>query len=76
MLRATVRMPDDVEKEYRELAGLYGVSGNELILNLIRAEYSKVEEDPKVKLAFEQMRKLKATFEEFSAELDKAGFPK
>lgn len=76
MVKFTVRMPDDVATEYKELVALYGCSGNELFNNLIRAEYSKVGEDPKMKVAVEQIKKLQKTFEEFSAELDKAGFRK
>lgn len=76
MYKITVRMDSEVEKEYRSLLALYGCSGNELMNNLIRADYSKVGEDPKIKVAFEQMRKLKDTFEGISAELDKAGFKK
>lgn len=76
MYKFTVRFEDEVGKELKELSTLYRCSGNELINNLVRAEYSKVGNDPKIQIAFEQMHKLKATFEEFSAELDKAGFPK
>lgn len=76
MYKITVRLDEDVEREFKELVALYGCSGNELVNNLIRADYSKVGNDPKIQIAFEQMRKLKNTFEEFSAELDKAGFKK
>lgn len=76
MLKATIRMPEDVEREYKELSALYGCSGNELVNNLIRAEYTKIGEDPKFKIALTQLQKMKKQFEEFSAELDKAGFKK
>lgn len=74
MLKATVRMPDDVEKEYRSLLNIYGCSGNDLMLNLIRAEYHKIKEDPKIALALKQLQEMKVTLERMTAELKSAGF--
>lgn len=76
MLKATVRMNDDVEKEFRSLMALYKVNGNELMNNLIRAEYHRVDEDPKIKTAIEEMHKLEKAFSEAQKKLDEAGFQK
>lgn len=64
----TFRLDDDVALELDGLSKVLGTSKNAIVNMLIRQEYSKYDEDPKVKKALEQMAELRALLEKFNAE--------
>lgn len=64
----TVRFDDDVDNELETLANLLGMSKNQVLTLMIRTEYNKYAEDPKVKKAFEQFNEMKSMFERFAQE--------
>lgn len=64
MRRFSVRFEDDVAKELDYLATLMNKSKNDILNALVRAEYNKYENDPKIALAIEQMNILKETLSE------------
>lgn len=64
----TIRLDDDVAVELDTLAGMLGTSKNALINLLIRQEYSKYGEDPKVKKILDQANELKALLQKFQSQ--------
>lgn len=64
----TIRLEDDVAVELEGLSKVLGTSKNSIVNLLIRQEYNKYNEDPKIKRALEQMAELRAVFERFNAE--------
>lgn len=63
----TIRLESDVAKELDELAKILGNSKNAVINLLIRQEYSKYHDDPKIKRALEQMAEIRAVLERFQS---------
>lgn len=63
----TLRLEDDVADELDKLTTMLNVSKNSFINLLIRQEYSKYGEDPKIKKIFEQMQEMKALLEKYKA---------
>ena len=61
----TVRLDDDVSMELDNLTSMLGTSKNNLINLLIRQEYAKYGDDPKIRKVFEQMQEMKALLEKF-----------
>lgn len=72
----TVRLDDDVYNELDTLCEMFSVSKNELIVNLIRNEYHKYKEDPKIALVLKQAADLQETLKKYQKELDAAGLKK
>lgn len=68
MKSMTVRLDDDVAVELDGLAQVLGASKNAIVNLLIRQEYSKYHEDPKIMKALEQMAELRQLFERFQAD--------
>lgn len=68
MKNFSIRLDDEVNKELEVLAQAVGGSKNSVIVSLIRAEYDKYDSDPKIQMAFRQLRELRETFERFEAE--------
>lgn len=64
----SVRLDDDVKMECDKLCSVYGLSKNSLISMLIRQEYNKIDSDPKIKKALEQINELKSLVEKFNSE--------
>lgn len=64
----TVRLEDDVAEELNTISQMLGTSKNALINMLIRQEYTKYGEDPKMKQIIEQMNEMKALLEKFNAQ--------
>lgn len=64
----TIRLEDDVADELEGLSKVLGASKNSVVNLLIRQEYNKYNEDPKIKKILEQMAELKAVFERFNNE--------
>lgn len=64
----TVRLDDDVAQELNTISQMLGCSKNSLINLLIRQEYTKYGEDPKLKKIIEQMNEMKALLEKFNAQ--------
>ncbi len=64
----TIRMEDDVAQELNSLSEILGISKNGIVNLLIRQEYSKYHEDPKIKKTLDQMAELRAMLEKFNAE--------
>lgn len=75
-IQKIVRVDSDVKAELEFLAGLYQTSQNDVVNNLIRAEYNKYKEDPKLKKMLDTMNSVKLQFEEMQKQLDEAGFKK
>lgn len=65
----TVRFEDDVYKELSFLADLYGVSRNALVNQLVRTEFSKYQEDPKIKKMLDNVAEFKGMLEQFQKKL-------
>ena len=63
----TLRLEDDVAEELDKLTTMLGVSKNAFINLVIRQEYSKYGEDPKILKIFEQMQEMKALLEKYKA---------
>ena len=68
MKSLTIRLDDDVAQELQSLSEVLGASKNSIVNLLIRQEYNKYHEDPKIMKALEQMAELRAVFERFNAE--------
>lgn len=64
----TVRFDDDVSKELDTLTQMFNVSKNAFISTLIRQEYSKYGEDPKVKKIMRQLNEMQSLLDKFKAE--------
>ena len=62
----TVRLDDDVKRELESLCSAYGVSRNYLMSMLIRQEYNKIDSDPEIKKALEQINQLKSLIDKFN----------
>ena len=69
MKSQSLRLEPDVKSEIEVLTAMYGMSQNALINMLIRQEYNKVEEDPKIKKACETMQELRKVFAELSEKI-------
>lgn len=68
MKALSVRLEDDVYSELDSLSHILGTSKNSIINMLIRSEYNKYYEDPKIKKFLEQANELKALLAKFSSE--------
>lgn len=68
MKSMTVRLDDDVALELDSLSQVLGASKNSIVNLLIRQEYNKYHEDPKIMKALEQMAELRAVLERFQAD--------
>lgn len=66
----TVRFEEDVYNELSFLADLSGVSKNALVNQLIRAEFNKYQEDPKIKKMLDNVAEFKGMLEEFQKKLE------
>lgn len=76
MKRHSLRLDDEVSNELKYLTSIYGISQNSVVSNLIRQEYNKFKEDPKLRVALEQAQQLQEAFNRMTSELEKAGFKK
>lgn len=65
----TVRFDEDVYRELSFLADLSGVSKNALVNQLVRAEFNKYQEDPKIKKMLDNVAEFKGMLEEFQKKL-------
>lgn len=66
----TVRFDEDVYNELSFLADLCGVSKNAVVNQLIRAEFNKYQEDPKIKKMLDNVAEFKGMLEEFQKKLE------
>lgn len=68
MVTFSLRMSEEVNNELQFLATMFDKSKTAVLESLIRQEYHKYQEDPKIKRAIEQMQELKTVFEKFKDE--------
>lgn len=69
MKALSVRFEDDVFEELNQLSGILGTSKNQIVNMLVRQEYSKYGEDPKMKVVLEQMKEMREMLTKFQNQL-------
>lgn len=70
MKATTIRFEDDVFKELEFLSNLCNISRNALVNQLVRAEFNKYQEDPKIKKMLDNVAEFKGMLEEFQKKLE------
>lgn len=70
MVRYSLRLDDDVSAELDSLSNLLQVSKNQLLNMLIRQEYQKYNDDPKIKLMLTRFNELRSSIEQMQKEFD------
>lgn len=65
MIRFSLRLPDEVEKEVIYLADMMNTSRNEAIINCIRCQYHSVAEDPKIAQMSNQLKEMQKVLEDW-----------
>lgn len=70
MKATTIRFEDDVFKELEFLSDLCNISRNALVNQLVRAEFNKYQEDPKIKKMLDNVAEFKGMLEEFQKKLE------
>lgn len=70
MKAITIRFEDDVYNELAFLSDLASVSRNALVNQLVRAEFHKYQDDPKIKKMLDNMVEFKGMLEEFQKKLE------
>lgn len=70
MKQTTIRLDDEVYNELVFLSDLCQLSRNVLVNNLIRAEFNKYQEDPKIKKMLDNVVEFKGMLEEFQKKLE------
>lgn len=70
MKAITIRFDDDVFEELSFLSDLSKVSKNTLVNQLIRAEFNKYQDDPKIKKMLDNVVEFKGMLEEFQKKIE------
>lgn len=70
MKAITIRFEDDVYNELAFLSDLSKVSRNALVNQLVRAEFNKYQDDPKIKKMLDNVAEFKGMLEEFQKKLE------
>lgn len=69
-MRMNLRLEDDVAPELDRLSEVYHMNKTELLNNLIRIEYHRLDTDPKVQETLEKVRYLREEFDKMSRHLN------